>query len=130
MTIVLAIAMLGLTGSTALGAERPSISRMAAKSQIRTARACVDSERVDPVSLHKWMRCMEEFNRVDGCYNGPPLANGYGYCDVHMEFLISRFPNDPNSYIWRCTTVMQYRQVSGNLHSFKVKSWFCAKDVS
>lgn len=130
IVVLLAMAMVGLTASTALGANRPSIARMSAKSQQRAARICLESERIDPILNWKWMRCVEEFNRVDGCYNGTPLTNGYGYCNVHMEFIISRFQDDPNAYLWRCTTIMQYRQVGTNLYQYRIKDWFCSKVVS
>src|SRR4051794_15297705 len=115
MVLLLAVAMLGTTGSTALGqsSPKPSLTRMKAISNQRAHNTCLASERIDPITGYKTMECVSEFNRVDACYN--TLPGGRGYCEVHMQFLIKAYPGDPSVFVWYCVTSMEYRQIGTTL---------------
>ena len=102
-----------------------SKKRIQAISEQRAYRDCLANERWDVTHTVKTMTCWQEVGRVDGCYTDVvPLAQGRGFCDVHMKFEILG-----SATLWRCWTTMWYRQPTSTSAIRRYKyDWACAWD--
>lgn len=102
------------------GKTPPNIIRMSAISKARAQRDCLASATF--IGDEKFRECLG--TNVIGCWNGPPLTDGWGYCLVEMYLAIHANPG----YFQICEALMWYQQVGATLHRSKYE-WTCVTKV-